>query len=168
MVLVHAAVGDTDGNITIYDVPGRSDNAAIGEKAATQNLGAMEKRALTVPIVSLDTYLDGAAPELRMKIAFIKIDVQGSELLVLRGMRRLLKTPPTPAMLGGYSFVVKAEYDPSLQASSGHKAGAMLQYMHELGYEMRCGMSDDQPLPMDKRPNCPDVFFSKGKPLLPT
>ena len=68
----------------------RMGRASIGRRdddPLTSESALMEEGSLTVDTVNLDDYF---APEQR--VSFVKIDVEGAEALVLRGMRRILET----------------------------------------------------------------------------
>jgi len=160
IALVHAAVSDTNGNITIYAPKGRTDNTAISKVSSTTNVGG-KADAYEVPAVTIDSYLHGALePRIRKMIALVKIDTQGHELNVLQGMEKFLSDPPTKEDLGGVTFSVIAEYAPNLQIASGHDPDEMLQFMRGLGYVVRCEYGGD-PIIHPNRPICADVIFTR-------
>lgn len=168
IALVQGAVTNTSGTVQIYAPKGRADNSAMSKAASTRNVGG-KADALTVPAIQIDAYLDSAVdPNLKKRIAFIKIDTQGHEMSVLQGMKRFLSNPPSTETLGGLSFIVQAEFDPKLQRASGNNPNDMLTFMRDLGYEVRCQFDDVQPIPPLNVPTCKDVIFSFGKPVKPT
>lgn len=59
----------------------------------------------------------------------IKIDVQGHELPVLRGMEKILST-------GARQFVLSVEVDHGLQVAAGHGAKDVENYMLSLGWKV--------------------------------
>jgi FkbM family methyltransferase len=72
---VRTAIGDEDGTVMLWrnpEHPGDHQIAAGGD--------------LAVPIARLDTFAQNLAP-----VKFVKIDVQGHELAVNRGMMRLIE-----------------------------------------------------------------------------
>jgi FkbM family methyltransferase len=75
-VVKHRAVGASIGTVRISD----HSNAAL--------LGDIQAQGIDVPLVTLDSEFDSVTP------TFIKIDVEGQELNVLRGAKRLLKSRP--------------------------------------------------------------------------
>lgn len=77
----------------------------------------------TVEITSLDTW---AAQNDVDKVDLIKIDVQGAELLVLKGMKKILTHHPT----------IVIEYDPDMLASSGVDPIKILEDFQLLGYTL--------------------------------
>ncbi len=97
----------------------------------------------------------------------VKIDTQGHEISILQGMKKFLSNLPSKEELGGWSCVVIVEYSPLLQKAVDHNPSEMLIYMRSLGYEVRCKMTDIDPIIPPSVPGCKDVIFSKGKPRKP-
>ena len=79
--ILEAAAGDRDGEVEFPDCDSPDTNAT-----ALADMGGWPKRK--VPLVRLDTIFAIAQRE----IGFVKIDVEGSEPGVLRGMTETLKT----------------------------------------------------------------------------
>ena len=137
--LVHAAVSNSNGSVRIFAPVGREDNSAIGTgdpSASTVNLG--ERTASVehkVRAVSLDGYFGEAAAALVHTIRLVKIDTQGHELEVLRGMQGLLARTDL-------SFTVVLELNSALQRASGHTPEEVLQFMHHFGFRPFCEASD--------------------------
>ena len=153
------------GTVEIYSPKGRTDNTAISRKGSTLNVGGAVD-VFDVAAIEIDKYIDNAiSPNLRNNILLVKIDTQGHELSVLRGMKKFLSNPPSEDDLGGWSFVVIAEYDRRLQEASGHGPNEMLDFMRNLGYEVRCHVSENEPVLRPAIPLCRNVIFSKGKPV---
>jgi FkbM family methyltransferase len=101
-VAVHAlAVGEEAGAAPVYS--GGVDNTGA---ASTNGHGVAEA---TVPVQTLDEILRAHPAE---RISFIKIDVEGDELKVLRGARRTLQ-----ALQPGAAVLV--EVDPKASAGEG-------------------------------------------------
>jgi FkbM family methyltransferase len=88
IVANRAAVGSREGAVELW----RNDSHHADHRIATEALqGATGAATHTVPLTSVDAYVTsiGAPP-----IAFIKIDVQGYEPEVLRGMLKTLDANP--------------------------------------------------------------------------
>ena len=76
------AVAASSGNLTLYvpgsgDSPGASLNAEIAARESC--------RTVTVPVVALDDYFEPGA-----RISVLKIDVEGAELKLFQGAKRIL------------------------------------------------------------------------------
>jgi FkbM family methyltransferase len=102
--LVVSAVGNADGSLELYDVPGHSD--VVSAYKSRQ----IEHAALSKVVVPCCT-LDGLAQELGLgKLGLLKVDVEGCELDVFRGATALLRrdrpevlyeyNPPIAGMAG--------------------------------------------------------------------
>lgn len=126
--LLQAAMSDKMGQLDIYVPEGREDNAALSSDAATANVHE-EKHGEVVKVLVGDDVLreGGFQPDL------IKIDTQGHEIHVLKGLKGYLKNAPPESVL------VMAESDPKLMALSGVDPKDIYQLMTvELGYSSYC------------------------------
>lgn len=85
ITVVDAAVSDEAGNAT-FEVLGRD----VLNRLAPDGGGG---GGITIPVTTLDELVGGDPP------ALIKIDVEGSELLVMKGARRLLSDPAAAPVL---------------------------------------------------------------------
>ena len=84
-----AAVGERSGQADLVIAKrGRAANHLIAVKGSTQTGG--DRDTVTVPMMTLDDLLDKEG-----RPDFVKIDVEGAELLVLGGATRLLEQQPT-------------------------------------------------------------------------
>ena len=168
VALVHGAVTNMSGSLQVYAPRGRTDNASASRAGSTLNVREQNVDVFNVTAIEIDKYVEHAVSgSLRDDIMLVKIDTQGHELRVLRGMKRFLSNPPSTKDLGGWPFVVIAEYNPKLQTAAGHNPNEMLDFMRSLGYEVRCEMEDDRPIMPPDEPRCKDVIFSIGKPTRP-
>jgi FkbM family methyltransferase len=115
IVPVRAAVGDADGTITLRLNPDHHGDHRVvppGSGAPVVN-PALET---PVPVLRLDTYAH--AQGVFDRVAFIKIDVQGYETAVCRGMRGILAANPRAA--------VSLEYMPEALVALGQSPEALL------------------------------------------
>ncbi|MDQ3896021.1 MAG: FkbM family methyltransferase, partial [Actinomycetota bacterium] len=84
--VVHAVVSDEPGAVEFLDDGARGRVSGPGD----------ERPTVTVPAVTLTELL----AELRWgPVAFVKMDVEGSEIKAIRGMEHLLEQPSAPALL---------------------------------------------------------------------
>lgn len=115
---------------------------ALGERAGTIDLGIHEqigwsstkpvkefKGTTSVPMNSLDSYLQEGEID-PGRISLIKVDAEGAELEVLRGMRKALGD-------GGPPVVVEV-----LPHRPGERAAEVVEYMESLGYRANVPSGD--------------------------
>jgi FkbM family methyltransferase len=96
VVPVHAAVGDQDGTIEFWTNPEHPGDHRVASAAFLGQRGG-GLRTTSVRQVSLDGFLRSVEAE-RAPVAFVKIDVQGYEPAVCRGMTALLERCPDLAV----------------------------------------------------------------------
>lgn len=123
---VRTAIGDEDGTVALWrnpEHPGDHQIAAGGD--------------LVVPIARLDTFAEKLAP-----VKFVKIDVQGHELAVSRGMTRLI------------------ERDAALEVSFEYTGSEeLLRFYVERGFHLHVLGKNGALLPLGK---AGDVIRSRG------
>lgn len=115
---VEAAVGDRCGEIPLVLNEGHPGDhrVAAGEPAGP---------SVTVPLLSLDSF---AAARGLDPVVFVKIDVQGFEMAVSRGMERLLAAQPRLA--------VAFEFDDSAARAYGWDLQTILSFYGERGFAL--------------------------------
>ncbi|MBI5623647.1 MAG: FkbM family methyltransferase [Elusimicrobia bacterium] len=105
-------------------VSDRAGSASLGfceENRGDHRLGAAGRRAVPVETVRVDDYFPPAS-----RVDVIKMDIQGSELAAMEGMRRALADNP------GVRIV--AEFCPALLETSGSAAEAFARFWHDQGF----------------------------------
>jgi FkbM family methyltransferase len=111
------AVTDRCGEIEFYTAAAnRTGYSSI------RDLGGQTAAVATVPTISLDSILD-ELPATRL----VKIDVEGAELLVLKGMHRLLERDRPYVIF---------EIDDGFLRELGASAREQCAYLENLGYEL--------------------------------
>jgi len=86
----------------------------------------MEKKSVSVPVRRLDRYIDERIRD-KNRIALIKIDVEGFESAVLRGLEGFFKN--------GYRPVIICEIRPLSGTRLGFSVAALSEYMQAYDYE---------------------------------
>ena len=120
ITLNNAAVGEDRGVLALsYDPNGDSRNATLVP-------GHNFPVAIQVPVVRLDEYLlQNVEKPARVKV--IKIDVEGFEAAVLKGLQRFFEA--------GYRPLVVCEIKPWESTKLGQSMAQLEQYMQQFSYE---------------------------------
>ena len=126
VVAVHAAVGDSEGSVDLWRNPVHPGDHRVATAAfRRQAQGAVE--TTPVSLVSLDGFL-ASVGEADAPVAFVKIDVQGYEPAVCRGMTKLLERSP---------FVTVAiEFAPRELRSQDFTAEDLVSFFRERGHSI--------------------------------
>jgi FkbM family methyltransferase len=123
---IHSAVGDRDGVSEIWiNEDHRGDHRILTENFRK----GLESPTQSVPLVTVDRFVDALDRESRdasARVSFVKIDVQGYEPAVCRGMRRFLESQRDAS--------VAVEYDPELIRELGFLPREMLQAFTDVDY----------------------------------
>ena len=123
LVPIANAVGDRDGEIELWKNEGNnSDHRILTEELKKQLTGIIQTQK--TPLISIDSYLKSLGNSL--PISFIKIDVQGYEHAVCKGMTETLAHNP--------NAVISFEYSPSVIETLGFKPDDLLHFFQERGY----------------------------------
>jgi FkbM family methyltransferase len=119
---VPKAVAEKTGTVTFCLSPEGNDRNSI---YASSRAGEL-KKTLEVPAVSLDDFLE---QEGWPKIDFVKIDVEGAEPLVLKGMTRLLDRSSEITLI--------AEFAPACIRDGGCAPAGFLEALANCGFQIR-------------------------------
>ena len=144
---INAAVGDTNGTITLHRRIGRSANTSLIAAAPDEDDPTGEARVeeLAVDCVTLDSLADQL-----QRLDLVKIDVEGAETLVVKGMQQLVRRyrptilmewSPGQAAEGGFDMEELAgqlrslELAPSVILPDGDTRGISYGELAELSYQ---------------------------------
>ena len=122
IIPVQAAVGAEDGSVELWINPGHpADHRVFTPQFETQ---AQRRETITVPLVALDSFV--RQRDIRA-VGFIKIDVQGFELAVCKGMEGTLSANPQAA--------VGLEYMPEAIEALGFRPHDLLDWFWQRGFQ---------------------------------
>lgn len=125
VVPVQAAVGEADGSVELWENRSHHADHRVVTDAFRSRLGS-QSVTRRVPLVALDSWWNTRHPG--APIAFIKIDVQGYELNVCRGMSNLLEDNPEAS--------VAFEYMPAIFAEMGYDSRTVLDFFTSRGMKL--------------------------------
>ncbi len=117
--LVNSAVSNTSGTISFFEAPD-----TIFGMGGLAGMGAISKE-VKVPCVTLDDYFSSE----NKNISILKIDVEGFEVLVLKGAEKLLINNRIKMII--FEFLDWAE-----KRVPNHKVGDAQRYLRSLGFEI--------------------------------
>jgi len=122
--LYNKAVGAENRQGTLFISPGHSNHSL--NQGYTKNMGQEQ-----VEIVSLDSVLYQKGIE---RIDFVKIDVEGGEINVLRGMKETLKASPALSML--------VEFNPAALQAGGWEPVELIHQLEDAGFHPKPILAD--------------------------
>jgi len=123
---VCAAVGEREEDVELWRNPISHADHRIWTSRFRGATPKPSQNLITVPMITLDRFL--AQNQLQMLPCFVKIDVQGYELPVCRGMRETLDTNP--------DVIVAFEYTPEAMLSLGFEAAELLDLFRGRGFSL--------------------------------
>jgi FkbM family methyltransferase len=116
---IHAAVADRAGTLPLHVSPGHSNHSLV--RGYTDS-----KEIVHVPAVTIDGWLSARGVS---RISFVKIDTEGAEIMVLEGMREVIRNSPDLTML--------VELNPRAHRAAGRPPQKLLEVLADLGFETR-------------------------------
>lgn len=117
VTVVPAAVGERTGSALLYVNPDHPGDHRIYPIDT-------HRKCQEVPLCSLDDYLERT--DQMWELSVIKIDVQGAELRVLRGMEKTLRRYPSACLL--------LEFDPQILRQAGTDPQDLVSFVDALGF----------------------------------
>jgi len=125
--LVHGLISETDS------VPGATRERALAatRHAMTAADGSPryvcigDEGSANVPTYTIDTLIGDLGPDVPL---LLKIDIEGAELLALRGARRVLTRPNTTLLLSVHPYLIRRY---------GHEVGDVERFLEWAGYSHR-------------------------------
>ncbi len=117
--LEQAAVADYNGMTKLF----LSHVAAGGHSVIAKKF--LRGGNISVKVTKLDDYFKGN--DLFNKISFVKIDVEGAEFEVLKGMKKILEE--------NKKFNIILEFNPSSIRKEGKDPLALLEFLESLGFD---------------------------------
>ena len=117
--VIAAAVGESSGSVELTINPRHPGDHRV---ARPTDSGA----SIRVPMMSIDDFLDERCLD---EVAFVKIDVQGFELAVSQGMRKLIERSERLA--------VAFEYSREASAHFGYEAGNLFSFYRQRGFGLQ-------------------------------
>ena len=124
LVPIAAAVGDKEGEIELWKNEAHNGDHRILTSTLKEQLPDHVKIQKT-PIVTVDNFIKKLGSD--TPISFIKIDVQGYELAVCKGMIETLAQHP--------NTIIGFEYCPSIIEALGFQPEELLHFFKERGYQ---------------------------------
>jgi FkbM family methyltransferase len=116
---VRSAVGQQQGEVTVYVFDHLSHSCA-----SLSTLDQDQYQAVSAPLIDLDSFLAAKHVE---NVDFLKCDVEGSELAVLQGCRKLLSKPDAPLVL--------VELNADTSRAFGFQKDDIWQLLRDQGYD---------------------------------
>lgn len=124
IVPLRSAVGASSGNATLWrNLKHRADHRVVTD-TFREHLGQGENEQ-SVPLISVDDYVESIGHQ---AVSFLKIDVQGYELEVLKGAIRTLEANP--------NLVVAFEHSPESLVELGFAPDDLISYFDHSSYKL--------------------------------
>ena len=118
--LVNSAVGDVDGTTSFYIPPShKGAYGSIGQPKIAEDCDKVE-----VPVLRIDSFIKKAKVE---KLDVVKIDVEGAEIKVLKGMEETIKE---------YKPTILMEVSDKRTEVFGYKAHELCDFLISKGYTL--------------------------------
>ena len=127
--VVQCAVADKPGTIRLFLSAQGTDKNSIAPTSGD----VFKDSAIEVPTVTLDEFVRSKG---RPKVDFIKMDIEGAELLAVRGMRELVRNSK--------NLKIVMEFNPERLAACGFGPRDLLEGLRDIDLEINCVEDDSQ------------------------
>jgi FkbM family methyltransferase len=123
IVPIRSAVGDRDGTIQLWE----NEHHHADHRILTDQFreSAAPSRSVATPILQIDTFVETQRTE--FPVRFIKVDVQGYEFPVCKGMERTLAGNPRA--------IIALEYMPEAMLELGFQSEDLLTWRQQRDYQ---------------------------------
>lgn len=116
-VLIHTCAAGRDSRRRGFHITGSSDSHGFYHHPYTETIETVE-----VAQAPLDNLVEG-------KVDLVKIDVEGAEIEVLEGMKRIIAENP--------ELVLILEWNPACIRNAGHDPLVLPDHLNELGFNVQ-------------------------------
>lgn len=155
IVPIRSAVGDRDGTIQLWE----NEHHHADHRILTDQFreSAAPSSSIATPILRIDSFVGTQGAE--FPVRFIKVDVQGYEFPVCKGMERTLAANP--------NAILALEYMPEAMRELGFQPDDLLKWLQQRDYQaytlekhghIRSGVVDPS-----QGPGYVDLLFSREK-----
>jgi FkbM family methyltransferase len=124
---VHAAVGAHEGEVALALNPDHPADHRVVTESQRRTTLANESGIQKVKLLSLDQFT--ADRQIQDKIAFVKIDVQGYEVEVVKGMKQVIARNP--------GLKIFFEYGPDGLIEAGYHPRELLEVLRDEGFQIK-------------------------------
>lgn len=132
VIVEEKVAADKPGSRTIHVIPGMEEYSTLGSMVLPDTHG----RATTPVLVAGET-VDGLVARHGLRPGFMKIDVEGSESLVLQGADRTLRT---------FRPIILSELVDDMLANFDSTSAQVMQFLQERGYTVHNVYAPREPI----------------------
>jgi len=143
------AVGETPGTCTIYVTREPGQNTMVPFYKSAEEVTS----TLEVPVMRLDSYIEQHAIG---RVGMIKIDAEGFEFPILKGLRKVLEKP-------GCGPAIVCEIAPRAYPLMRTTLAALAEYMAEFGYTPRDLIDGVKPVDLTALEHVTDILFLSAR-----
>ncbi len=135
--LIRKGLSDKNTTAEIYTEPGKSEDGTVNQGLYT--IHRTDTRSMiqeTIELIRFDDFVDSYSLSC---LDVMKIDIEGSELAVLRGAKQALEK---------FKPIILIEVNKLTSEAAGYQATEILDYLTSLGYYFKVILSDGKTQPI--------------------